>query len=160
MKELINALEKIKYEFESIERPSLESEAPTMREETPPKARTPRISFLPARQSPKEKLELSNFETTTSESDEAQRGMSLHFTPIITLPLVRTRTTKLPETTREVEHLESLGITRSKSSDAEAQLSKLKLELELENHNRRDSMEGIIDWEFDEKIEKEPRKSI
>ncbi|KAK6140342.1 hypothetical protein DH2020_025906 [Rehmannia glutinosa] len=113
--ELLDALEKIKSEFESIERPKLEFEAPTMIEDTPTKPRTPRLPFL----SPKEKNELNS--ESTSEN-EAQRGMPLSFSPIITLPL-------------------------------------LKLELELESHSRRSSIDGIIDWEFDEKIEKEPPKS-
>ncbi|KAK6146957.1 hypothetical protein DH2020_017869 [Rehmannia glutinosa] len=142
--ELLDALEKIKSEFESIERPKLEFEAPTMIEDTPTKPRTPRLPFL----SPKEKNELNS--ESTSEN-EAQRGMPLSFSPIITLPLVRNRTTKISD--------ESLGINGIKSSDAEAQLSKLKLELELESHSRRSSIDGIIDWEFDEKIEKEPPKS-
>lgn len=42
----------------------------------------------------------------------------------------------------------------------EAQLSKLKLELEFEDHGLDNSMDGICDWEFDDKTDKESRNSV
>ncbi|KAL3825960.1 hypothetical protein ACJIZ3_021989 [Penstemon smallii] len=158
---LLHALDKIKQEFDSIERPSLEIETPTMRAETPSQSRTPRIPFLSPRQVvPKEKLELNNLESI-SRNDDAQRGgVALAFPPRIRLPSIRNRTSDKPES-KQGEWLESLTVKNKKySSDAEAQLSKLKLELELENHSRDNSMDGLSDWEFDEKFEKQPRKSL
>ncbi|KAH6825733.1 hypothetical protein C2S53_018488 [Perilla frutescens var. hirtella] len=154
MKQVLNAVEKMKHEFESMEGPSLSLVA-----EMPPKARSLALPFLSRQVS---KVEYSP--ESTYEYEAAQRGMSmsLAFNPIITLPLVRSRTTKAcAPNIREVEQIESLGINRRKTSDAEALLSKLKWELELENHSiGNNSVEGIIDWEFDEKFDKEPRKSI
>ncbi|KAL0347257.1 UNVERIFIED_CONTAM: hypothetical protein Scaly_1741700 [Sesamum calycinum] len=115
--------------------------------------RTPSLSPR-KHQNPTLELDLAS----TSRND-ASRGISLGFNPIIALPLVRSRSTKVLGTA-QLEPLEVLGLDGKKSSDAEAQLSKLKMELELENHSRGNSMEGIIDWEFDEVIEKEPRKSV
>ncbi|KAL8483963.1 hypothetical protein ACS0TY_026597 [Phlomoides rotata] len=156
VKEAIDAVKKMKHVFESTERPRVESDSPPIREETPSKPKTPRISFLSA----KEKGEVS-IESTTKV--EAQRGMSLSFTPMamITLPLVRSSSTKIKDMS-EVEHLEAFGISSTKSQDAEAQLSKLKFELELDDHSNDNStdMEGIIDWEFDDMGDQKPRKSI
>lgn len=147
MKELLEALDKIKHEFESIERP-------TLLPETPPRARIPGLPFLSRQVS---KVEYS---PKSKHENEAQKGVPpLPFNPIVSIPLVRSLSTKLPGV-REVEHLDSFGINRSRSSDAEAQLSKLKWELELEDHSISNTMDGIIDWEFDEKFDKEPRKSI
>ncbi|KZV35066.1 hypothetical protein F511_04371 [Dorcoceras hygrometricum] len=105
IKELLDALELIKHEFESIERPTLEINTPLISVETPSKAKASRIPFLSPRQPPQDKPE----------------------------PLGK------------------------KSSDAGEQLSKLKMELELEDHGLDNSMDGICDWEFDDK---EPRKSV
>ncbi|EYU41663.1 hypothetical protein MIMGU_mgv1a018736mg [Erythranthe guttata] len=158
VKELLDEIEKFKSDFESIEKPGLESEAgPFTREETP-KARTPRISFLSQRQ----KNEQLSIESSENEAQGGGGGgISLSFTtPILTLPLIRNRSMKMVATnhteTDHVQHVENMEAlvmvnNRKKSSDAEAQLSMLKLELELENHSRRSSTEGIIDWEFDEK---------
>lgn len=140
----MNALDKIKLEFESIDSPTL---AP---EETPPKPRIPRLPFL--------SRQVSEVSTEPSSPNEAQRRMPLPFNPMKAFPLVRSFSTlsaKAP-VMREVEHLGPFGINRSNSSDAEAELSKLKWELELEDHNIGNQMEGVIEWEFD----KEPRKSI
>ncbi|XP_057779010.1 uncharacterized protein LOC130997635 isoform X2 [Salvia miltiorrhiza] len=152
LKQLLDALDKIKHEFESMERP-------TLLPETPPRARIPGLPFLSRQVSRVEYSPKSKYE------NEAQRRMPpLPFNPVVPIPLVRSLSTRIPETReREVEHLDSFGINRTRSSDAEAQLSKLKweLELELEDHSISNSMEGIIDdWEFDEKFDKEPRKSI
>ncbi|KAG8376473.1 hypothetical protein BUALT_Bualt09G0067200 [Buddleja alternifolia] len=159
VKELSDALAMMKEEFESIERPSIEFETPILREETPSKTRTPRnIPFLSPRHPAKEKME-SNPESTSG--NEAQRGVSLPFNPIITLPLIRNQTTTEKPDSKRLDHLDSLGINSNKqSSDAEAQLSKLKMELELENHSRGNSIDGITDWEFDEKFDKEPKHSV
>ncbi|KAL6574781.1 hypothetical protein OROMI_012066 [Orobanche minor] len=142
MKELLGALEKIKSEYESIKRPRLEYVgAPTRTDEAlPAKPRTPRLPFLSPRRTPNENLELDPRRRLENES---QSGISLGFSPIIALPLVRNRTTNGDD----------------KSLDAEVQWSKLKMDLELdEGHSRRSSMDGsIIDWEFDEK---ESRKSL
>ncbi|XP_075491495.1 uncharacterized protein LOC142529758 isoform X1 [Primulina tabacum] len=108
IKELLDALELIKQEFESIERPKFEINTSLISVETPSKVKASRIPFLSPRQPPQDKPE----------------------------PLGR------------------------KSLDAEEQLSKLKLELELEDHGLDNSMDGICDWEFDDKIEKESRKSV
>ncbi|PIN03879.1 hypothetical protein CDL12_23597 [Handroanthus impetiginosus] len=154
VKELLDELEKIKAEFESIEGPTFNFEAPTMRDQdAPPKGKIPRIPFLSPRQQP-----LKDKDLESTSVNEAQKGPSLNFRPIISLPLVRSQTTKILSS-RQMEHIEPLAINGKKSSDAEAQLSKLKLELELENHSRGNSMDGIIDWEFDEKFE-EPRRSV
>lgn len=146
----------MKHEFESIERPKLESVSPTTRDETSSKPKTPRISFLSA----KEKGEVS---VESISEIEARRGTSLSFTPMamITLPLVRSSSTKIKEMS-EVERLEAFGISSTGSVDAEAQLSKLKFELELDDHSNDNSidMEGNIDWEFDDKGDQKPRKSI
>ncbi|KAL0409839.1 UNVERIFIED_CONTAM: hypothetical protein Slati_3573600 [Sesamum latifolium] len=156
VKELLDALENIKAEFESIEKPTLESVAPNMREGTPSKGRTSELPPLSPRKHQNPTLEL---DLASTSRNEASRGISLGFNPIIALPLVRSRSTKVLGTA-QLEPLEVLGLDNKKSSDAEAQLSKLKMELELENHSRGNSMEGIIDWEFDEVIDKEPRKSV
>ncbi|KAL3839585.1 hypothetical protein ACJIZ3_024176 [Penstemon smallii] len=133
VKDLIGALEKIKEEFESFERPTLQIETPTAREETPSQPWTPPITipFLSPRQPPNDKVLKPNIESTSSDAE--QTGLALSFSPMI--------------------------VIGKKSSDAEVQFSKLKLELELENHIRGSSMEGISDWEFDDKIDKEPKKS-
>lgn len=145
MKQLLDALDKIKHEFETIERP-------TLLPETPPKVRIPGLPFLSRQVS---KLE---FSPKSKNENEAQKGMALPFNPIKAIPLVRSLSTKVPAM-REMEHVDSFGHNR-RSSEAEAQLSKLKWELELEDHSVNNSMEGVIDWEFDEKFDKEPRKSI
>lgn len=146
MRELLKALDKIRHELESIERP-------TLAQETPPKARIPRLPFL--------SRQVSKVEGNTGSTHTivAQRRMSLQFNPIISLPLVRSLSTKVL-VSREVEHPDSYGMNRRTSSDAEEQLSKLKWELELENHSTSNPVEGIIEWEFDEKFDKEPRNSI
>ncbi|XP_011094788.1 uncharacterized protein LOC105174392 [Sesamum indicum] len=156
VKELLDTLESIKAEFESIEKPTLESVAPIMREGTPSTARTSELPPLSPRKHQNPTLEL---DLASTSRNEGSRGISLGFNPIITLPLVRSMSTKVPGTA-QLEPLEVLGLDGKKSSDAEAQLSKLKMELELENHSRGNSMEGIIDWEFDEVIDKEPRKRV
>ncbi|KAL7095707.1 hypothetical protein ACP275_10G041100 [Erythranthe tilingii] len=155
VKELLDEIEKFKSDYESIEKPGLESEASQFTRDETPKARTPRISFLSQRQ----KNEQLNIESSENGSQRGGGGISLSFTtPIITLPLIRNRSMKMAatnntETEQHVENMEALVMVNNgkKSSDAEAQLSMLKLELELENHSRRSSMDGIIDWEFDEK---------
>ncbi|GER28650.1 hypothetical protein STAS_04456 [Striga asiatica] len=133
--ELLDVLESIKLEYESIKRPRLQHEPPPVPDEAPPqpKLRAPRIPFLSPRPSPDEKPEPN----TQSGSD---------YRPKIALPLVRSRSANMDANYRP--------------SDAETQFSKLKFELELdEGHSRRSSMD-ILDWEFDEHVEKEPEKSV
>ncbi|KAL3628579.1 hypothetical protein CASFOL_027625 [Castilleja foliolosa] len=137
--ESLDAFEKIKYEFESIKRPSLEHEPPILIEDSPiiVKPRTPRLPFLTPRQPIVPNKKLDRTISQPALDNEAQKGTSSGF---IALPLVRSLSTKV-----------------DKPSDAEVQWSKLKFELELdEGHSRRSSMDGNLDWEFDEK---ETRKS-
>ncbi|XP_042051023.1 paramyosin-like isoform X2 [Salvia splendens] len=144
LKQVLDALAKMKREFESIERP-------TLLPETPLRARIPGIPFL-SRQ-----LSKVEYSLRSENENEAQRGMlPFPFKPIVSIPLVRSLSTRVPKM-RQVEHLESFGGHRSTSSDAEALLSKLKWELELEDHS---NMEGVIEWESDENFDKEPRNSI
>ncbi|KAL1549482.1 paramyosin-like isoform X1 [Salvia divinorum] len=146
LKQELDALDKMKREFETIERP-------TLIPETPPRARIPGLPFL-SRQVSKVEYSLKS-----ENENEAQRGMlPFPFKPIVSIPLVRSLSTRIPKM-REVVHVDSFGVHRSSSSDAEAQLSKLKWELELEDHSIG-NMEGVIEWEFDENFDKEPRKSI
>lgn len=138
----------MKVEFESIEKPSSLKIAAANNEEgtVPSKPRTPKLSFLSPRQPSQKKLE---FNIDSTSGNESQRGIPLGFSPF-SLPLVRTRNKKSLGN-ENFENLEPIGIELGKmKSDAGAQLSKLKLELELENHIRGNSMEGNIDWEFDE----------
>ncbi|XP_051130207.1 uncharacterized protein LOC127250824 [Andrographis paniculata] len=153
--ELLDTLEEMKVEFESIEKPSFKIEDPNIEDHTPPKERAPKIRFLSQKQRSPKKLE-ANAESTSGY--ETQRGINpLAFAPF-SLPLSRMQTSALPRNNDHLEHLEPIGVEIGKmKSNAEALLSKLKLELELENHIRGNSMEGIIDWEFDEMI---PRNSL
>ncbi|KAL2481488.1 hypothetical protein Adt_34454 [Abeliophyllum distichum] len=150
--ELLEALKSIKKEFESLERPVLEIETLTAREETPPKARTPRIPFLSPRQTSNDKVEFN--QESTSENEAHRGGTLLGLSPISRLSLTRKQTSEIPEGTHG-ENLDSFTINRKKSAvDMEAELSRLKLQLELENHSRGNSMDEIGDWEYDV-IEKE-----
>lgn len=141
---MLDALAKMKREFESIERP-------TLLPETPLRARIPGLPFL-SRQFSKVEHSLNS-----ENENEVRRGLlPFPFKPVVSIPLVRSLSTRVPKM-RVVEHLESFVVHRSTSSDAEAQLSKLKWELELDDPS---NMEGVIEWEFDENFDKEPRKSI
>ncbi|CAI9760725.1 unnamed protein product [Fraxinus pennsylvanica] len=145
--ELLEALNSIKDEFESIERPILEIENPTASEGTPPKVKTPRIPFLSPRQPPNDKLEF-NLEST-SENEGHSGGTLMGLSPVSRLSLTRNQTFEIPELTR-VENLDSFTIKQKKSAaDMEAELSRLKLQLELEDHSRGNSMDEIGDWEYD-----------
>ncbi|CAA0836450.1 Unknown protein [Striga hermonthica] len=146
--ELLDELERVKSEYESIKRPRLQHEPPPVPDEVvppQPKLRAPRIPFLSPRPSPDEKTELIS--TQSGSENEAQRRISLGFSPNIALPLVRSRSA-------------NNDANYNRPLDAETQFSKLKFELELdEGHSRRSSMD-ILDWEFDEHVEKEPKKSV
>lgn len=145
--ELLEALKGIKEEFESIERPILEIETPTSREETPPKAKTPRIPFLSPKQPPNDKLDFNQDFTWENEAHSGRTLMGL--SPISRLSLTHNQTSEIPELT-QVENLDSFTIKRKKSAaDMEAELSRLKLLLELEDHSRGNSMDEIGDWEYD-----------
>lgn len=94
MNELLERLKSIKEEFESIERPVLEIVTPTVRQEMPPKAKIPRISFLSPRQPPNDKLEFN--QESTSEN-EAHRGGTMLLSPISRPSLTRNETPEMPE---------------------------------------------------------------
>lgn len=173
MKGLLDTLEKFKSEFESVDRPPLEFEAPPIirgkeKEPASSKPKPPRISsFLSQRRRPPKELNLESTPVTVTENETQRGGLSLSFSPTIALPLVRSRSAIIPHHNEEDEEehhqLESLVMISAKKccSDAEAQLSMLKMELELESHHSRSSsMDGIIDWEFDEKFEKDQQERV
>ncbi|KAF7143524.1 hypothetical protein RHSIM_Rhsim05G0185500 [Rhododendron simsii] len=133
VEELLNHLEKIKDEFESIERPELDIESPT-RSATA-------TSTGNSKSSPFSVPE----EASTEEVESIQRPSSETRNP--------TKTAETPLKERAPETLErklseSPKIMGVKTSDPGAKLLELKLELERES--KEDSTEEIGGWEFDE----------
>ncbi|XP_058215905.1 uncharacterized protein LOC131326981 isoform X3 [Rhododendron vialii] len=133
VEELLNHLEKIKDEFESIERPELDIESPTRSANA--------TSIENSKSSPFSVPE----EASTEEVESIQRPNSETQNP--------TKTVETPSKERAPETLErklseSPKIMGVKTSDPGAKLLELKLELERES--KEDSTEEIGGWEFDE----------
>ncbi|KAL3536347.1 hypothetical protein ACH5RR_004808 [Cinchona calisaya] len=121
--DLFGALEKIKDEFESIERPALEVEMPTIKEETTSKEvtlekGTPR-GEIPARDNPSR----SHCSTPKQAIEKPEHETD--------------------------EFFESSSTNGKKFVDPKMQLSKLKLELELEDNSRDNTPEELGEWIFD-----------
>ncbi|KAI8556506.1 hypothetical protein RHMOL_Rhmol05G0258400 [Rhododendron molle] len=141
VEELLNHLEKIKDEFESIERPELDIESPTRSANA--------TSIENSKSSPFSVTE----EASAEEVESIQRPNSETQNP--------TKTLEMPSKERAPEALESKlsespKIMGVKTSDPGAKLLELKLELERES--KEDPTEEIGGWEFDE-LEKDLKTS-
>uniref|UniRef100_A0A5B6ZL88 Uncharacterized protein n=2 Tax=Davidia involucrata TaxID=16924 RepID=A0A5B6ZL88_DAVIN len=153
--ELFNALEQIKDEFESIERPTLKIETPTRRAETPSKERNQRSPSPTFKQAPNDKVESIEGPTLETDTPTQRAGMPYEESPpkYSSSPTLKQTTETLKG--KEDELSESPTVKGGKTLDAEAEL--LKLESEFEK-DRDYSTEEIGDWEFDE-LEKELKSS-
>ncbi|CAH9123036.1 unnamed protein product [Cuscuta epithymum] len=136
------SLGKIKEEFESINRPSLEVETPRRRSKpsklmsepnTPPSFNQNVEPVTPGSPLQNERTHRSLMKGSLRKS----------------LSMAIRQTNDAVSFARGEEGFVSQKILRTKSVDPAAQLSKLKMELELENSTRDQSFDEIYDWESD-----------
>ncbi|XP_058109866.1 uncharacterized protein LOC131253057 isoform X2 [Magnolia sinica] len=130
VKELFDAIEQIKVDFESIERPTLEIETPS--EEGSQKSQSHTIQS--SESSPQEGEESSNSAVVTKPSKEGESPKSA--TVMVTIP------------SKEGESPNLAPVTTNQTLDAEAELA--KLESEFGKVSRDYSADEIGGWEFDE----------
>ncbi|RAL53789.1 hypothetical protein DM860_004260 [Cuscuta australis] len=138
VKELFDSLGKMKEEFESICRPSLEVETPSRRGEKP-------LKMMSEPTTPRSYKQ--NAEPATPGA-ALQNERSLRGNLRKSLSMAIRHTNDAVSFGREDSYM-SQKILRTKSVDPGAELSKLKMELELENSSKDHSFDEIYDWESD-----------
>lgn len=133
IKELFNDIEKLREEFESIERPNLELETPT------PKAESPSSEKLQSGPSQPLKVDIPGADEVETDKHAAK-----------TEHVKDSGANKVGIDKRS----KSSAVTTEQGLDAEAELA--KLESEFGKVGRDYSTEEVGDWEFDE-LERELR---
>lgn len=169
VEELFDHLEKIKDEFESIERPELDIESPTRRASTtsvensnrtfyvPEQASNDKLGSVerskvlveaPSKESPKRSTSSTPEQSATKEVESIQIRNSK--TQIPTKAAEMSSNAVAPNTLElKRDELSEFPVAKEgKTPDPGVKLLELKLELERES--KEDSMEEIGGWEFDE----------
>ncbi|CAI9098142.1 OLC1v1034733C5 [Oldenlandia corymbosa var. corymbosa] len=135
VKDLLDALNKIKDEFESIDRPRLEVESPRTKADNPPKV-SPKIDNIIIYDS---KLEL----TCERGTPKAETPVSLSRSPY---PIPDQPSQTIDYEADEFPHSSNRN---KKSNDSKLQLSNLKMDYLLEDSSRDHSPDEPHEWVFD-----------
>lgn len=151
VRELFDNLSKIKEEFESMQRPSLEVETSNRRADTPSKA-APEITTTTTTTAP-QSLKHNAEPITHASTPQTETQKSVRENLRKSLSMAIRQANDSVSFARE-ESFTSHKILRTKSVDPAAELSKLKMELELENSSRDNPFDEIDDWESDVIVKK------
>ncbi|KAF3433802.1 hypothetical protein FNV43_RR24905 [Rhamnella rubrinervis] len=139
IKELFSDIEKLREEFESIERPNLELETPSPKEESPSSDKLQSGPFQP--------LKVDVPGANEVETDKRPKSLAVE------TEQVKDNVTRANKAGTD-EHSSSSAVKTEQGLDTEAELA--KLESEFGKVGRDYSTEEIGDWEFDE-LERELR---
>ncbi|XP_059306541.1 uncharacterized protein LOC132057984 [Lycium ferocissimum] len=155
LKELLDALQKLEDEFESINRPTLELETLARQAEAAKSKET--LESSPSSPTQPASDDSASFvdalpRIQTPRPDHTSNPETMVLTPRRWMRenVRRSLSLAINQTTGSLESsFKSPKLRKGKSLDPAAELSRLKLELELENDSRIHPSEEINDWESD-----------